>query len=329
MQRIAPIEEAPLKYTSVDDPEIGPKQVLIKVNACGVCHSNLHMIEGEFRVFGSPAKLPIIPGHEVVGTIERVGADVAARRVGERVGVQVLHEACGSCEFCLTGREHLCVNAKVTGESVDGGYAELMAAPADFVYPVPENLRDDEAAPLFCPGVTAYRAVKRADVRMGNKVVIFGVGGVGHMSLQFAKLAGAVVIAVDRSQAALRLASELGADAAFSPAELEEHLAKHERPDVVFVHAPAQSAVDQAFKSVKRGGTIMMAVLGNASVVFPMEYTVMTSSIGTRSDVMETLKIAATGRVRVKSERFPLSDATAVLARLKKGEIAGRAVLVP
>jgi len=287
------------------------------------------MIEGEFKVFGVPAKLPIIPGHEITGVVAETGKDVSRWRVGDRVGVQVLYEACGTCEFCLTGREQLCLYKKVTGETLDGGYAELIAAPSNFVYRVPENIDDVEAAPLFCPGVTAYRAVSRAGVRMGNKVVVVGIGGVGHMTLQFAKLAGAEVIAVDKSNSALNLAKELGADSAISPEELDAYLEKSGRPDLIFVHAPSKAAINQAFKSIKRGGTILMAVLGDVPIVFPHEYTVTTSVIGTRSDMIETLKIAAAGKIKVRTKSFPLSDASAILERLKRGEITGRAVLVP
>lgn len=287
------------------------------------------MIEGEFQVFGSPAKLPIIPGHEITGVVENVGTDVQRWRAGDRVGVQVLYEACGACEFCLTGREQLCVKEKVTGESVDGGYAELISAPSDYIYPVPENLNDVEAAPLFCPGVTAYRAVKRSGVQMGNNVVVMGVGGVGHMSLQFAKLAGAEVTAVDKSPAGLELAKQLGADHAILPQELGDHLRNFGEPDVILVHAPAQPAIDQAFRSIKRGGTVLMAVLGNVSVVFPQEYTIQTSVIGTRSDMLETLKFASAGKVKVISKSYPLSEASAILEKLKRGEITGRAVLAP
>jgi len=329
LERIAPIEEDPLRYETVKDPEVKPKDVLIRIKACGVCHSNLHMIEGEFRIFGAPSKLPIIPGHEITGVVEKVGGDVKNWKEGDRVGVQVLYEACGVCEFCLTGREQLCLNKKVTGETVDGGYAELIAAPSDFVYAVPDNLSDEIAAPLFCPGVTAYRAVKRAHVQMGNKVAVMGIGGVGHMTLQFAKLAGAEVVAVDKSPAALDLARELGADLAIRPDELDGHVAKSGNPDVIFVHAPAQPAIDLAFKSIKRGGTILMAVLGNVSVVFPHEYTIVTSVIGTRSDMLETLKIAVAGKITVKSKSYPLSEASSILQKLKRGEIMGRAVLVP
>jgi len=316
LQRIAPIEDGPLQFSSVDDPKMRPDDVLIKIKACGVCHSNLHMIEGEFRIFGVPSKLPIIPGHEICGIVEDIGADVKKWHLGQRVGVQVLYSACGTCEFCLTSREHLCPNKKVTGETVDGGYAQLIAAPADYIYAVPENLTCEEAAPLFCPGVTAYRAVKRAGVRMGDKVVVMGIGGVGHLSLQFAKLAGAEVIAVDPSQSAMKLALELGADVALSPTELDEYLAKHGAPDTIFLHTPAQPAIDQAFRSIKTGGIVLMAVMGNLSVVFPREYTVVASVIGTRSDMLDTLKIAATGKVKVKSKSFPLSEASEVLTRL-------------
>jgi alcohol dehydrogenase, propanol-preferring len=329
LQRIAPIEEGPLQYSSTDDPKIGPNDVLIKIKACGVCHSNLHMIEGEFRVFGAPAKLPIIPGHEIAGVVASAGSAVEKWHEGDRVGVQVLYEACGTCEFCLVGREQLCLNKKVTGETVDGGYAELIAAPSNFIYSIPDNIGDEEAAPLFCPGVTAYRAVRRAGVRMGHKVVVMGIGGVGHMSVQFAKLAGAEVIAVDKSLNAMSLARELGADVAIPPSELDQHLAKSGKPDVILVHTPAQAAIDQAFKSIKRGGVILMAVMGNVPIVFPEEYTVMTSVIGTRHDMLETLKIATLGKIKVKTKSFPLSDASAILEALKRGEITGRAVLVP
>lgn len=329
LQRIAPIEDHPLLFTSTDDPDVKPDGVLIKIRACGVCHSNLHMIEGEFKVFGVPAKLPIIPGHEITGVVEYVGKNVTRWSAGDRVGVQVLYDACGTCEFCFTGREQLCLYKKVTGETVDGGYSEMIGAPSNFIYKVPDNLPDVEAAPLFCPGVTAYRAVSRAAVRMGNRVIVFGIGGVGHMTLQFAKLAGAEVIAVDKSQTALDLGRELGADLAISPEELDRYVEKSGRPDVVFVHAPAQAAIDQAFKSIKRGGTILMAVLGDVPIIFPYEYTVASSVIGTRSDMLETLKIASAGKIKVKSKSFPLSDATLILERLKRGEITGRAVLVP
>jgi len=327
--RVGDIESGVMSYDDVPDPRPGDSQVLIRIKACGVCHSNLHMIEGEFKVFGIPAKLPIIPGHEIAGVVEEVGRDVRGFERGERVGVQVLYESCRTCEYCLTGNENLCLERKTTGESVDGGYAEYIVAPHDFIYKLPDNIGFEEAAPLFCPGVTAYRAVRRAGIRLGQKVAIIGVGGVGHMSLQFARLAGAEIVAVDRAEAQLSLARELGAEHALLSEEVEDFVKNNGKFDVVMVHAPSQKAVDQATRIVKRGGTILMAVLGRVEVIFPEEVKIVPSVIGSRQDMKETLKIASTGKIKVKYVTYKLNEAEQVLTKLKKGEIIGRAVLTP
>lgn len=327
--RVGDIESGVMSYDDVPDPRPGDSQVLIRNKACGVCHSNLHMIEGEFKVFGIPAKLPIIPGHEIAGVVEEVGRDVRGFERGERVGVQVLYESCRTCEYCLTGNENLCLERKTTGESVDGGYAEYIVAPHDFIYKLPDNIGFEEAAPLFCPGVTAYRAVRRAGIRLGQKVAIIGVGGVGHMSLQFARLAGAEIVAVDRAEAQLSLARELGAEHALLSEEVEDFVKNNGKFDVVMVHAPSQKAVDQATRIVKRGGTILMAVLGRVEVIFPEEVKIVPSVIGSRQDMKETLKIASTGKIKVKYVTYKLNEAEQVLTKLKKGEIIGRAVLTP
>ncbi len=327
--RIDKIENHPLIYTTVPDPKPLPDQVLIKVKACGVCYSNLHMIEGELKQFGVPAKLPIIPGHEVTGEIAEVGATAKGFTVGDRVGVQVLWKTDGTCEFCLSGRENLCLKRQTTGEVVDGGYAEYMVAPAAFVHHLPDNLGFEESASLFCPGVTAYHAVKRANVHVGQKVAVIGIGGVGHMSLQFAKLAGAETMAVDTSEAKLKLAQDIGSDHALTSLEFDDFVVRNGRPDVVMVHAPSQKAVEQALRVVKRGGTVLMGVCGDAPVMFPEEYTVMGSVIGTRQDMNETLRLASMGRVRVDWSCYRLSEAEEVLVKLKQGKIVGRAILVP
>jgi len=327
--RIDKIENKPLSYRSVDDPKPESNQVLIRIKACGVCHSNLHMIEGEFKEFGIPAKLPIIPGHEITGVIEDLGKDARGLEVGERVGVQVLYESCRTCEYCITGRENLCLSRKATGEVVDGGYAEYIAAPHDFVYKLPDNLGFEEGAPLFCPGVTAYRAVKRAGIKLGQRTAIIGIGGVGHMSLQFAKLAGAETIAVDKSEGQLRLAEDLGSDHTFLSSEVENYMLKTGKVDVVMVHAPSQKAIDQAIKIVKRGGVILMGVLGDTRIIFPEEYSVIASVIGSRQDMKETLKLASMGKVKVKWTPYKLSETDNALLKLKQGQIVGRAVLTP
>jgi alcohol dehydrogenase, propanol-preferring len=328
LTRIDKIENHPLTYTTVPDPQPKPDQVLIKVKACGVCYSNLHMIEGELKQFGVPAKLPIIPGHEVTGVIAEVGDLAKSVEVGDRVGVQVLWNTDGTCEFCLSGRENLCLKRQTTGEVVDGGYAEYMVAPAGFVHHLPDNLGFEDSASLFCPGITGYHAVKRANVRFGQKIAVIGIGGVGHMTLQFAKLAGAETIAVDTSEAKLKLAQDIGADHAVIADELDEYIVKTGRPDVVLVHAPSQRAVEQALRVVKRGGTVLMGVCGNAPVSFPEENSIVGSVIGTRQEMNETLKLASQGKVRVDYTSYKLRDAESVLTKLKKGEVVGRAVLV-
>lgn len=327
--RIGPIESGPLIYTTVPDPQIESNQVLIKVKACGVCHSNLHMIEGEFLVFGCPKKIPIIPGHEVTGVVEKVGNDAKCFEIGQKVGVQVLYDSCRKCEYCLTGNENICQNKEATGETVDGGYAEYIAVPYDYIYNLPDNLGFEESAPLFCPGVTAYRAVKKAGIRLGHRVAVIGIGGVGHMSLQFAKLAGAETIAVDRAEGQLRMAEELGADHTLLSENLDDYVSKAGKVDRVMVHAPSQKAINQAVSIVKPGGVILMAVLGDTRINFPQEYSVVSSVIGSRQDMRETLEIASLGKVKVRWTPYKLSEAKDVLIKLREGKIVGRAVLIP
>jgi propanol-preferring alcohol dehydrogenase len=190
-------------------------------------------------------------------------------------------------------------------------------------------MKVEEAAPLYCPGVTAYRAIRRSGVRFGQKIVIFGIGGVGHLSVQFAKMAGAEVIAVDTGTAQLAMAKELGADHVSRPEELESLLSKIGRPEVIAIHVPSQKAIDQAYKVVKRGGTILQAVFGTPLVNFMEEVTTVTSIVGTRNDMLEVIKLANEGKVKVKSKAVNLSEANDVLLKMKRGEIAGRVALIP
>jgi len=323
------IENKPLQFENYPDPMLNENEILVKVKACGVCHSNLHVVEGDWRWLGIPAKLPIIPGHEIVGVVEEVGKRTSGFEIGQKAGIQCLYDACGKCEYCLTGREHLCMTQLGVGESVDGGYAELIKVPYQHAYPAPDNMKDEEAAPLYCPGITAYRAIRRSGVRFGQKIVIFGIGGVGHLSVQFAKMAGAEVIAVDTGTAQLTMAKELGADHVSRPEELESLLSKIGRPEVVAIHVPSQKAIDQAYKVVKRGGTILQAVFGTPLINFMEEVTTVTSIVGTRNDMLEVIKLADEGKIKVKSKAVNLSEANDALLKMKKGEIVGRVALIP
>ena len=323
------IENKPLKNEEYPDPVLKADELLLKIAACGVCHSNLHTIEGDWKPIGIPAKLPIIPGHEIVGIVEEVGKGVKKFDIGQRAGVQPLYNTCGHCEYCLSGRENLCLNQDGTGESVDGGFAQYIKVRDEHAYSVPDNLNVVEAAPLFCPGVTAYRGIRRAGLTFGQKIAIFGIGGVGHLTLQFAKMAGAEVIAVDTGQAQLDLARELEADYVVSPGEVDNLVLKIGKPDIVAIHAQAPKAIDQAFQIVKRGGTVLLAVVGQPFINSFEEYTVLGTEVGTRLDMQQVLKLAERRKIKVKSEAYEMSEVNEVLLKLKKGEMAGRAVLVP
>lgn len=328
MNRVGSLSENPVEYRDFEQPVIGPGEVLVKVTACGVCHSNIHLIEGDLRKWGLPAILPIIPGHEIVGVVTDVGRDVKDVRKGQRVGISVIWETCRKCEYCLGGDENLCPERKISGEGVNGGYAEYTKAPHDFVYPVPDNIRDVEAATLFCPGVTAYRAVERADVRPGEHVMVVGIGGVGHFSVQFAKLKGARVTAVDVSDVQLSLAREMGADRALLSKDAEDATLS-DKPTKVIMHTPAQPALDLATRVVKNRGTILMAVFGTVLVGFGGEVSIVTSMAGSKKDITAVLELASKGKVRVKATAYPLGQGLEVLRKLNRGEVVGRAVLVP
>ena len=191
LSKLGPVESNPLKLTHIDRHEITkPNEVLVKIEACGVCHSQLHSIEGDWEDIGLPPTLPTVPGHEVVGKIAEIGNDVTKFKVGERVGITPLLGSCLDCQYCNDGREYLCENMDVTGESLRGGYTEYITVEQEFATKVPDTMKSEYAAPLFCAGITAYKAVKAAEPQKNKKIAIFGIGGVGHMAIQFAKVEG-------------------------------------------------------------------------------------------------------------------------------------------
>ncbi|MDQ0867067.1 alcohol dehydrogenase catalytic domain-containing protein [Arthrobacter globiformis] len=325
-----PVENQPLDYIDVPEPVPGPGEVAITVLACGVCRSNLHMVEGDWLP-ATPAALPIIPGHEVVGRVKAVGPGVENLTVGDRIGVQPIWSTCGVCGHCVSGHEQRCRRRQITGETRDGGYAEVMLANAAFACKIPDSLADTEAAPLFCPGITAYGAVKKALPRPGQNVAVFGIGGVGHLALQMAGLTGAHVNAVSRSLKARTLAEQLGARGAYVPAGIDGGLALRDgSQDAAIVFAPSDHAVAEALRVIKPGGRVVLGVAQSVGVMdIGDEKTVVGTVLGTRQDMADVLNIAVDGKLHAVHEDFPLSEANHVLQRLKTGQLHGRAVLVP
>ncbi|HEU4984515.1 MAG TPA: alcohol dehydrogenase catalytic domain-containing protein, partial [Nitrososphaera sp.] len=249
LDRCAPIETRPLKLRSIPVPQ--PKKrgdVLLEIEACGVCRSNLHMIEGDWKDEGSPSVLPVVPGHEVVGVVKKAGSSKKVRE-GDRVGIQPLYSSCLKCDYCHSGKEHLCDDAEITGESVQGGYAEYIVANEEFVTAIPDSIDSAHAAPLFCPGITAYKAVKASEPAKGRSVGIFGVGGVGHLAVQMAKMEGARVVGISRAKKHLDLAKKLGADSTIAYQESVDQFVKNLKReegllDSAIVFAPSEKAID-------------------------------------------------------------------------------------
>jgi propanol-preferring alcohol dehydrogenase len=333
LEKPGPIESHPLRQVDVADPSPGPGELLIGVTACGVCRSNLHMIEGDWSSRGVPAMLPIVPGHEIVGRVAQLGRGVEGPAVGTRVGVQPLWSSCERCEYCLTGREELCPQKGLTGETVNGGYAEYVIAKERHVYPVPDSISNAEAAPLFCPGITAYGAVSKARLAPGRKLALFGFGGVGHMVQQLAQLAGAEVTVVARSPLHLALARKLGATYtvdASSSAEAEDAFRRIGGVDAAIVFAPSTPLLKQAIRVTKAGGVIVVGAFAEAGELpFVDEKTVVGSLLGSRQQMHELLELAAEGKIRAVVESFPLERVGEALVRLKQGELQARAVVVP
>ncbi|MGE7602804.1 alcohol dehydrogenase AdhP [Peribacillus sp. NPDC097675] len=322
-----------LEIKDVPIPELEYGEILVKIKACGVCHTDFHAAHGDWPV---KPKLPLIPGHEGVGIIEKVAEGVTTLKVGDRVGIPWLYSACGECEYCLTGRETLCLDQLNAGYSVDGGYAEYCKAPAKYVVKVPEGLDFAEVSPIFCAGVTTYKALKVSEAKPGDWVAIYGIGGLGHVALQYAKAMGFNVIAVDIQDDKLELAKELGADYTVNGLKGDPVQAIKDKVGGVQAAisvAVTKKAFEQAYSSVKRGGTLVVVGLPNDELPIPIFDTVLNgvtvrgSIVGTRKDLQESLQFAADGKVRTNIETRPLDEINDVFKMMEKGEINGRIVL--
>jgi propanol-preferring alcohol dehydrogenase len=320
------IEEVP-----VPEPEVDAIQV--KIEASGVCHTDLHAAEGDWPVKPKP---PFIPGHEGVGFVSAVGRNVKAVKEGDRVGVPWLHTACGHCEHCLRGWETLCEAQKNTGYSVNGGFAEYVVADPNFVGHLPRNVGFVEAAPVLCAGVTVYKGLRVTDTRPGNWVVISGIGGLGHMGVQYAVAMGLNVAAVDIDETKLALARRLGAAVTVNAMTTDPVAAIRKEiggAHGVLVTAVSSKAFEQALGFVRRGGTVSLTGLPPGGFPLPIfdvvlnGITVRGSIVGTRLDLKESLEFAGAGKVKATVAMEKLENINAVFARMHKGEIEGRIVL--
>ena len=336
LSECAKIETNPLKPTNIDKHQIErSNEILLKIEACGVCHSQLHGIEGDWKHVGIPDTLPIVPGHELVGKVIEIGNDVTKFKIGDRAGITPLLEACEKCQYCDEGKEYLCESSKITGETLKGGYSEYITVVEDFATKVPDSMKSEYAAPLFCAGITAYKAVKAAEPKLDKKIGIFGIGGVGHMAVQFAKIEKCKVIAFSRTQNHLDVAKRLGAtDTMVFSNDQEEFLGKvkekHGLLDAAIVFAPADSVTDTAIKSVKKGGIIVIATIGkNPEFNVFEEKTIRGTLIGSTKDMEQVIKICDENNIEVIYETFPLEKANEALQKLKNSKIDARAVLIP
>ena len=323
----------PLVIEEVPVPEVGPGQILVRVAASGVCHTDLHAASGDWPVKPTP---PFIPGHEGVGHVAAVGAGVTAVKEGDRVGVPWLHSACGHCEYCITGWETLCPEQKNTGYGVNGGFAEYVLADPNYVGHLPDGLEFGAAAPILCAGVTVYKGLKETEARPGEWVVISGIGGLGHTAVQYAKAMGLHVAAVDIAEDKLALARELGADLAVNAAVVDP-VATIQRETGgahgVLVTAVSPKAFSDAIGMVRRKGTVSLVGLPPGDFPAPIfeivlkRITVRGSIVGTRMDLAEALAFAGEGKVHSHFSWARLDEINDVFDRMRRGTIDGRVVL--
>lgn len=322
----------PLLIEDTETPAPGPDEVLIKVEACGVCHSDLHIAEGDWTHLLRIIKRPLIPGHEAVGRVIEKGAAVSNLSVGDRVGVAWTHWTCGECELCKEGHENLCSSQMITGATVDGGYAEFLKARASHALKVPDALTSADAAPLFCAGVTVYHAIRKSGIKPGQRLAVFGVGGLGHLAVQIAKCFGARVIAIDIADDKLEFARRFGADLTLNASDdAAKHIRKMGGAHVAVVTSAAKAAYDAAFHAVRSSGTLMVVGMPAEDLSFPAimmrEMSIMSSATGTREDMREVLQLAAAGKVKCHVETRPLEQVNEVFDDMRRAKITGRVVL--
>jgi propanol-preferring alcohol dehydrogenase len=325
-------DQAPLKHSTVPDPVPAADEVLIRVSACGVCHTELDEIEGRTP----PPRLPVIPGHQVVGRIEAIGSRVTTFQIGERVGVAWIHSACGACKFCLAGNENLCREYKATGRDVDGGYAQWMKVPQDFAHPIPPEFGDAEAAPLLCAGAIGYRSFRLSGLADGQRLGLTGFGASSHLVLKMVRhrFPDTQVFVFARNEKERAFARELGAAWAGDTSEDAP-----EKLDCIIDTTPAWGPVVEALKNLEPGGRLIINAIGkedvdkdrllqlNYPVHLWLEKEIKSVANVSRRDVSEFLALAAEMHIRPEIQEFPLEEANAALLELRSKEIRGAKVL--
>lgn len=325
LEKAAPAEERPLRLREVPAPEPGPGQVRVRVRICGVCRTDLHVMEGDL-----PEKHhPIIPGHEVVGVVDKLGAGVEGLRVGERAGIAWLQGTCGCCRFCDSGRENLCLTPTFTGYQVSGGYAEYALAPAKWTYPIPERFGDAEVAPLLCAGIIGYRALRLSRVEPGQKLGLYGFGASAHIVIQLALHRGCEVYVCSLREEHRKLAAEMGAKWVGEAAEMPPALL-----DGAIIFAPAGELVPPALRALDRGGTLVSAGI-HMSPIPQIDYdtelfyerTLGSVTANTRRDGEELLAEAARIPVKTHTVPYELEEANEALLAVKQSKVRGAAVL--
>jgi propanol-preferring alcohol dehydrogenase len=320
----ATIETNPLEFTDVAAPQPKRGQVLVRVRACGVCRTDLHVIEGELP----PRKSPVIPGHQAVGIVEKQGENARRFAIGDRVGIAWLHRTDGTCEYCRAGAENLCDNPVFTGYSVDGGYAEYIVVPEDFAYRIPEGFPDEQAAPLLCAGIIGFRSLRLSGIKAGGRLGFYGFGAAAHVAIQVARHWGAEVFASTRDVRHQKLATQLGAK--WAGGTFDE---PPKKLDAAIVFAPAGEIVPAALKVLKKGGALVLGGIHMSPIpsfsydLLYQERIIRSVANNTRRDGEDFLSVAAEIPIRTHVQIFPLGEANRALNALKNDAIPGAAVL--
>ncbi|MGD9148423.1 MAG: zinc-dependent alcohol dehydrogenase family protein [Anaerolineae bacterium] len=319
-----PVEENPLEVVDMPAPEPVPGQIRLRVRACGVCHTDLHLVEGEIPSF----RLPVVPGHQIIGRVEALGEGVERFAVGDRVGVPWLYSTCGRCDYCQRDLENLCDEARFTGQHADGGFAEYMVVPADFAYTIPMGFPDDQAAPLLCAGIIGYRSLRLSGIEPGERLGLYGFGASAHVTIQVALHWGCEAYVFTRSAEHQRHALTLGAAWVGQAQDTPPT-----KLDGAITFAPAGWLVPEALRVLRKGGTLAINAI-HMSPIPEMPYSLLygerivrSVANATRQDAEDLLRLAARIPIHTDVELYPLEQANAVLQRLKRAEVQGAAVL--